>query len=151
MKKKYRNINGKRVEFTLNEYESYDKNRDLAKLEEITMLSKSKSRQLKARRKELLANASMTIQGSTFTLNQSQLAMLQGRIDKLENNTDTLGWNDDSGNRIQLNRTAFESLLRHIQTHDISVWDLYSEKLDELNAIVKSKNLAALEAFDTNF
>lgn len=85
-----------------------------------------------------------------FDLHASDLPILQGRVDILANNTDTLSWNDNQGNRVQLNKEAFRSLIRHIQVNDISTWDLYSKKLEELKSLKELGDLEGIKNFNTN-
>lgn len=121
---------------------------------EINSVFEQKEELLKQSRSKLLSSSklSITLNGvsTEFDLHASDLPILQGRVDRLANNTDTLGWNDSQGNRVQLNKEAFRSLIRHIQVNDISTWDLYSEKLEELKSLKESGDLEGVKNFNTN-
>lgn len=109
---------------------------------------------LKQSRSELLSSSKFSIVlndvSTEFDLHASDLPILQGRVDILANNTDTLSWNDNQGNRVQLNKEAFRSLIRHIQVNDISTWDLYSKKLEELKSLKELGDLEGIKNFNTN-
>lgn len=135
------------TEEEINELSNSDPNDINNKFEE-------KHRLLKQSRSKLLSSSKLpiTLNGvsTEFDLHSSDLPILQGRVDRLANNTDTLGWNDNQGNRVQLNKEAFRSLIRHIQVNDISTWDIYSEKLEELKNLKNSGDLEGIKNFNTN-
>lgn len=78
-------------------------------------------------------------------LKNSDLAVIQARINSLTNDTSTKSWSNTEGKRVLMNKAAFLSLLRHISSNDETVWDLYAEKVQEINNITSDG-----EYFDEN-
>tara|TARA_R110000868_G_scaffold32402_2_gene117861 strand:+ start:304 stop:891 length:588 start_codon:yes stop_codon:yes gene_type:complete len=100
----------------------------------------TKIAQLKTERNRLLLGAqTYTITVSdiscSFSLSNADLPNLIARQSSLGSPSETFGWNDINNNRIELNKATFLSLIRHININDIGVWDLYTAKLNEINAI----------------
>jgi len=93
--------------------------------------------QLKLARDKALSGSqaySITIDGvsCSFSLSNSDLPVLSVRQSCLTSSSDTSGWNSIEGNRIGLNKDAFQKLIHHINANDISVWDLYTIALDNI-------------------
>ncbi len=72
----------------------------------------------------------------SFYLKTSDLAVIQARISSLSNDTATKSWGCVGGRRIELNKAAFQSLLKHINANDETVYNLYAEKLEEIESVV---------------
>lgn len=83
-----------------------------------------------------------------FRLRTSDLASIQARISSLSDNSSTKSWSSIDRNRIQLNKTAFQSLFRDINTNDETVFDLYAEKLEEIN---QASSIEELNNININF
>jgi hypothetical protein len=92
----------------------------------------------------------------SFALSNADLPNLIARQFSLNSFSETSGWNDINNNRIELNKAAFVGLIRHINVNDVGVWDLYSAKLNEINAILidgkyfdqNQKPISALQALE---
>lgn len=127
-----------------------DKEESLAyQLEE---LKKEKIQLAKASRELLLSGSQVheiEVDGVSckFSLSNKDLPNLIARQSCLATNTATSPWNDIDGNRVDLNKSAFQSLIRHINTNDSSVWTLCTNKVDEIKA---AESLEQLNAIDTN-
>lgn len=122
------------------QYQSYD---SLAEAKEC------KKQALKANRDNALNNSIYSIsvngEGCDFYLRTSDLAAIQERINSLSNDTSTKSWGCTDGKRVELNKAAFQSLYRHIGINDETVYNLYAEKLDEIENITSDG-----EYFDEN-
>lgn len=105
-------------------------------IQELEKAKQNKLNQLKINRDLALSNKTMEINidgnGCAFYLKSSDMATIQNRIDGLFNNTDTYSWGDTNGKRVELNKSAFQSLLRHIRVNDITVFDLFGEIKKEI-------------------
>lgn len=124
-----------------------------AKQAKISQLKKEKSRLL-------LGSQTYTITvgdiSCSFALSNADLPNLIARQSSLNSFSETSGWNDINNNRIELNKAAFVGLIRHINVNDVGVWDLYSAKLNEINAILidgeyfdeNQKPISALQALE---
>lgn len=125
---------------------------------ELEQLKKEKIQAAKASR-ELLLSGSQVLEigvdgvSCKFSLSNKDLPNLIARQSCLTTNTAASPWNDIDGNRIDLNKSVFQSLIRHINTNDSSVWTLYTNKVDEINSISEEneyfdeegKEISALE------
>lgn len=124
-------------------------NEEQSLIYELQKTKECKKQALKANRDNALNNSIYSIsvngEGCDFYLRTSDLAAIQGRINNLPNNTETMSWGCTDGRRVQLNKTAFESLYRHIGINDETVYNLYAEKLDEIENITSDG-----EYFDEN-
>ena len=109
----------------------------------------SKKQALKGNRDEALISSLYSIKiddkDCSFYLKNSDLAVIQTRINSLTNDTSTKSWSNIEGKRVLMNKAAFLSLLRHISANDETVWDLYAEKVEEINNITSDG-----EYFDEN-
>jgi len=115
---------------------------------------KTKIAQLKLERNRLLLGAqtyTITVDGvfCTFALSNADLPNLIARQSCLGSASETSGWNDIRNNRIELNNAAFLGLIKHINANDVDVWNLYTEKLSELNN--PNLTLEELNAININF
>lgn len=107
---------------------------------ELEELKKEKIQAAKASRELLLSGSQVheiEVDGVSckFTLSNKDLPNLIARQSCLTTNTATSPWNNIDGDRIELNKSDFQSLIRHINTNDSSVWTLYTNKVDEINSI----------------
>lgn len=113
--------------------------------------------ELKSKRDEKLTKSIFTVSVNgvdyAFYLRTADLPTIKEKIAALSSNTDTKTWGDINGKRINLNKVFFERLKNHIKTNDETVWDLYGEKLTELEDLVKeeSTTLEDVKNFNTNF
>lgn len=112
----------------------------------------SKKQLLRINRDNALNNSiySVSVEGSgcDFYLRTSDLAAIQARIDSLPNDTATKSWGCADGRRVELNKAAFQSLYRHISVNDETVYNLYAEKLQEIE---QAETLEELENININF
>jgi hypothetical protein len=111
---------------------------------------KTKIAQLKLERNRLLLGAqtytaTVSDVSCEFALSNADLPNLIARQSSLASASDTAEWNDVNNNRIELNKTAFSSLIRHINANDIDVWTLYTAKLAEIQACTTLEELNAIE------
>ncbi len=83
-----------------------------------------------------------------FALSNADLPNLIARQSCLGSTLETSGWNDIEGNRIELNKAAFLSLIRHINANDVDTWSLYTEKSAKIKACT---TLEELEFINTDF
>jgi len=108
-----------------------------------------KINQLKSNRDIALNNSIYSInidgEGCEFYLKTSDLQAIKGRIDYLVNDIETSSWGCADGRRVQLNKTAFKSLYKQINENDETVYDLYAEKIEEIDNITSDG-----EYFDEN-
>lgn len=84
----------------------------------------------------------------SFFQKNSDLANLNAKLKLLTNNTATINWTNSAGQRVGLNKTAFEGLMRHISADDTALYDWYYAKKDEIE---DATSLEALEQIDINF
>lgn len=119
---------------------------------ELQKAKESKKQALKANRDNALNNSIYSIningEGCNFYLRNSDLSAIKARIDGLSNDTSTSSWGCTSGRRVELNKTAFQSLYRHINVNDETVYNLYAEKVEEIN---NATNLEDLNNININF
>ena len=112
--------------------------------------------ELKSKRDEKLTKSIFTVSvdgvDCAFYLRTADLPTIKEKIADLSNNTDTKTWGDINGKRINLNKVFFERLKNHIKTNDETIWDLYGEKLAELEDLAKeeSTTLEDIKNFNTN-
>lgn len=126
----------------------------------------SKKQTLKANKDNALNNSIYSIsvnnEGCDFYLRTSDLATIQARITNLSNDIATKSWGCTDGRRVELNKAAFQSLFRHISVNDETIYNLYAEKLEEIEKITSDGEyfdennnpitpLQALENINVNF
>lgn len=123
-------------------YQAYD---NLAEAKEV------KKQILKVNRDKALSSSLYSIKidnnDCSFYLKNSDLAVIQARINSLTNDTSTKSWSNTEGKRVLMNKAAFLSLLRHISSNDETVWDLYAEKVQEIE---DAQTLEELENININ-
>lgn len=95
---------------------------------------------LKSNRDNALNNLiySINIEGfgsCDFYLKTSDLAVIQARINSLSSDVATKTWGCSDGRRVELNKAAFQALLKHISVNDETVYNVYAEKLEEIEKI----------------
>jgi len=125
---------------------------------QIEEAKQEKLRELKSKRDDLLNNKtfSITVDGVScdFWLRESDLPAINGRINSLSKLDDaaTITWGTVKGQRIALNKKAYDSLSRHIIVNDAQVRDLHAAKEKELEVLVKeeSTTLEDIKNFNTN-
>jgi hypothetical protein len=123
---------------------------------QIEEAKQEKLRELKSKRDEKLTKSIFTVSvdgvDCAFYLRTADLPRIKSKIEDLSNNTDTKTWGDVNGKRINLNKAFFETLKNDINANDETIWDLYGEKLEELEALAQeeSTTLEDIKNFNTN-
>jgi len=108
--------------------------------------------ELKKARNTLLESKKFTIDvegvSCQFWLRNSDLSALQSRFASLLDNEATRSWGAVDGSRVELNKPAYLSLIRHITDNDETVFGEYVRMKEEIES---APDLEALEEIDINF
>ena len=112
----------------------------------------NKIAEVKKVRNTLLENKKFTINvegvSCQFWLRNSDLSALQSRFASLLDNEATRSWGAVDGSRVELNKPAYLSLIRHITDNDETVFGEYVRMKEEIES---APDLEALEEIDINF
>lgn len=108
--------------------------------------------ELKKERDILLESKKFTIDvegvSCQFWLRNSDLSALQSRFASLPDNSSTRSWGAVDGSRVELNKPAYLSLIRHITDNDETIFGEYVRMKEEMES---APDLEALEEIDINF